>query len=45
MREESRFSLVTLLEDLNYKKNYKEETLYTALSIADRFLVNLAVYK
>jgi len=35
--------MITLMEDLNRLKAYKEETLYLAASLADRFLVNLAV--
>lgn len=40
---QARRHMITLIEDLNRLKNYKEETLYTAASLADRFLVNLAV--
>ena len=43
--EKAREGFVTLLEDLNFKKNYKEETLYMAQSIADRYLVHLIVHK
>lgn len=35
--------LITLLESLNAEKDYKEETLYLAASLADRYLVNLAI--
>ena len=35
--------MITLLEDLNRLKHYKEETLYLAASLVDRYLVNLAV--
>ncbi len=35
--------MITLIEDLNRLKNYKEETLYLAASLSDRLLVNLAV--
>jgi len=35
--------MITLLEDLNNQKSYKEETLYLAASLCDRYLVNLAV--
>ena len=35
--------MVTLLEDLNRLKSYKEESLYLAASLCDRYLVNLAV--
>lgn len=41
--EEARRHMITLLEDLNRLKNYKEETLYLAASLCDRYLVNLAV--
>ena len=40
---DSRTHFVTLLEDIHMIKNYREETLYSAVSIADRYLVNLAV--
>lgn len=39
----ARQHMITLLEDLNRLKAYKEETLYLAASLADRYLVNLAV--
>ena len=35
--------MITLLEDLNRQKEYKDETLYLAASLCDRYLVNLAV--
>lgn len=35
--------MITLLEDLQRQKSYKEETLYLAASLCDRYLVNLAV--
>ena len=35
--------MITLIEDLNRVKEYKEETLYLAASLVDRYLVNLAV--
>lgn len=35
--------MVTLLEELTFLKRYKEETFYLALSIADRYLVQVAV--
>ena len=41
--EVARKHMITLMEDLNRIKDYKEETLYLAASIADRYLVNLAV--
>lgn len=43
VNNETRKHLITLFEDLNAHKNYKEDTLFMATSIADRFLVNLAV--
>lgn len=43
VQEEARRHMITLLEDLNNVKQYKEETLFLAASIADRYLVNLAV--
>ena len=39
----ARRHMITLLEDLNRLKSYKEETLYLAASLCDRYLVNLAV--
>ena len=41
--QEARKHMITLLEDLNRIKQYKEETLYLAASLVDRYLVNLAV--
>ena len=41
--ELARKHMVTLMEDLNRIKEYKEETLFLAASIADRYLVNLTV--
>jgi hypothetical protein len=41
--EEARHHMVTLLEELNRLKAYKEETFYLACSLADRYLVNVAV--
>ena len=41
--EEARHHMVTLLEELNRLKAYKEETFYLACSLADRYLVNIAV--
>ena len=40
---EGRESMITLLEALNTQKKYKLETLYLALSLCDRYLVNLAI--
>lgn len=34
--------MVTLLESLHQEKQYKEETLYLACSLCDRYLVALA---
>lgn len=39
----TRRHMVTLLEALNLEKDYKEETLFLAASLADRYLVNLAI--
>ena len=35
--------MITLLEALNYEKGYKAETFYLAVSICDRYLVNLLI--
>jgi hypothetical protein len=35
--------MITLMEDLNRMKEYKDDTLFLSTSIADRYLVNLAV--
>ena len=43
--EEARHHMVTLLEELNRLKSYKEETFYLACSLADRYLVNVAVQR
>ena len=43
--ELARKHMITLMEDLNRMKDYKEETLFLAASIADRYLVNLTVKK
>ena len=40
---QARKHMITLIEDLNRIKEYKEETLYLAASLGDRYLVNLAV--
>lgn len=37
--------MVTLLESLNVEKHYKEETLYVAVSLCDRYLINLSINK
>ena len=39
----ARKHMVTLMEDLNQQKQYKEESFYIACSLADRYLVNCAV--
>lgn len=41
--ELARRHMITLIEDLNRLKQYKEETLYLAASLCDRYLVNLAI--
>jgi hypothetical protein len=41
--DQARHHMITLMEDLHRVKSYKEETFYLATSLADRFLVNLAV--
>lgn len=43
MTDYTRQQMVMLIEDLCALKQYKVETLYLAVSIADRYLVNLAV--
>ena len=40
---DTRRHMITLLEALNLEKDYKEETLYLAASLSDRYLVNLAL--
>ena len=35
--------MVILIEELNLLKEYKLETLYLAVSLADRYLVNIAI--
>ena len=40
--EQRRF-MIALIEDLHRAKGYKEETFFLAVSIADRYLVNLTV--
>ena len=37
--------MIALIEDLHRLKKYKEETFFLAVSIADRYLVNLTVQK
>lgn len=43
VNDDTRRHMVTLLEALNLEKDYKEETLFLAASLADRYLVNLAI--
>lgn len=42
---DTRQHMILLVEELVRLKCYNEETLYLAVSIADRYLVNLAVAK
>ena len=35
--------MVLLIEELNREEKWKEETLYLAVSIADRYLIHLAI--
>ena len=35
--------MIHLIEDLNTKRNYKLETFYLAVNIADHYLMNLAL--
>ena len=37
--------MVILLGELHSKKGYRSETLFLAVSLADRFLINLAVHQ
>ena len=39
----TREQMVMLIEDLAQLKDYKPETLYLAVSLADRYLVHIAV--
>ena len=43
LKENTRRHMVTLIESLIAEKNYKEDTLYLAVSLADRYLVNLSL--
>ena len=43
MTDIDRKHMVMLIEDLHHLKEYKIETLYLAVSIADKYLVNVAV--
>ena len=40
--DEERTHLVVVIEELNRLKEYKEETMYIACSIADRYIISLA---
>ena len=41
--EEVRLYMITVIVEVHRLKNYKEETLYLACSLADRFLAHLTV--
>ena len=43
LKENTRRHMITLIESLIAEKNYKEDTLYLAVSLADRYLVNLCL--
>ena len=43
MSEQVRCCMITVIVDVHRLKGYKEETLYLAASLCDRYLVNLAV--
>ena len=40
---EQRRQMIALIEILHKEKRYKEETFFLAVSVADRYLVNLTV--
>ena len=40
---QQRRKLISIIEDLHRRKGYKEETLFIAVSVADRYLVNLMI--
>ena len=42
VNDAQRRHLITLLESLHKEKEYKEETLFLAASLADRYLVTLS---
>ena len=42
--EEVRLYMITVIVEVHRLKNYKEETLYLACSLADRFLTNLMIF-
>ena len=37
-----RTEMVRLIENLHFRKNYRVETLYSAVNVADRYLIKLA---
>lgn len=39
----TRQHMILLIEDLCVLKDYKTETIYLAISLADRFLINLSI--
>ena len=41
--EEARFTMVQLIEQIHHIKDYRPETLYLAVNIADRYLALMAV--
>ena len=41
--EEARFTMVQLIEQIHHIKEYRPETLYLAVNIADRYLALMAV--
>ena len=41
--EEARFTMVQLIEQINNIRDYRPETLYLAVNIADRYLALMAV--
>ena len=41
--EFARQQMVRLIEELAYMKDYKLETIFIAVSLADRYLVNIAI--
>ena len=45
MTSEARRNMVTLIENIYIKKNYRLETLYLATSICDRYLAKLKISK
>ena len=43
MTEEVRLYMITVVVEVHRLKNYKEETLYLACSLADRYLALLTI--